>query len=596
MTQALLTVKDLAITCHEDPLVHELCFNIKKGETLALVGESGSGKTLTSLSLLKLLPEALSISMESKLFFDGEDLRVFPEYLMRQIRGRRIAMIFQEPMLALNPVLTIGQQLDEVLHLHTEVAPEARATRIQSLLESVGLEKPHLLIARYPHQLSGGMRQRVMIAMALATEPDLLIADEPTTALDVTIQAQILELLSELKHQFGLSMLFITHDLGVVRAVADRVALMYQGYLLEEATAEQFFNRVNHPYGQALFNALPEIEKRGQRLPIDVANVAIDGDALCPYLSRCGYKVQRCLRQFPEWQDQEGHRKRCHHIEIPIEQNIRALPEREVKRSRGELLLQFDSLQKRYPLQKQYWRTTRWLDAIDGVSGEIYAGETLAIVGESGSGKTTLAKCLMGLESIDGGQIDWCKTDRRHTQMIFQDPHSAMNPKWTIEDILSEGLNAHKLYMDSSARKAYLIDLLEQVGLEGSALKRYPHAFSGGQKQRIAIARALSVKPKLIICDEPTSALDVSVQAQLLNLLMDLQVEHGVAYLFISHNIGVVSYLADRIMVMQHGRVVEAGEAESIMRKPSEDYTKSLLKSVPKIKINPQDEGTTQLA
>ena len=579
----LLDVAGLNLQHKTKQIVGSLSFSIKSGETLALVGESGSGKTLSALSILKLLPNGVVLSKKTKILFEGENLRSFPEYRMRSIRGKRIAMIFQEPMLALNPVLTIQQQLLEVLKLHTNLDKAAQLERAATLLIAVGLNGPQTLFCAYPHQLSGGMRQRVMIAMALATEPDLLIADEPTTALDVTVQAKILNLLQSLQKKYQLAVLFISHDLTVVKQVADRIAVLYQGHLLELGTASEFFSNAKHPYSEMLFRSLPSFKQRDYFLSVSEKYTLLENNLKrCPFLNRCRYRQDRCFAADPSWLQLTPTRGYlCHFTSLPYQQAPISKEKAPQKRLR-DVLLTFEGICKTYPIQGKNWfKRKQPLAILKGVSGKIRSGETLALVGGSGSGKTTLAKILMKLEQANSGSIDFGHLKPCDIQMIFQDPHSAMDPKWTIRDILSEGLKARKMYGAHS--KTFLMKLLEKVGLDPNSLDDYPYAFSGGQKQRIVIARALAVKPKLIICDEPTSALDVSIQAQLLNLLRQLQIDTGIAYLFITHNMNLVAYLADTMIVLEQGCIVEQGEVRSILKSPRHAYTQKLLASVPQL-------------
>lgn len=511
--------------------VKNISFDVKRGETLALVGESGSGKSVTALSIMRLLPDAAQITNGS-IKLNGDELLALPEIAMRSVRGKRVAMIFQEPMLSLNPVMTVGAQISECLSLHQNLHGEAAHRKIIELLNAVGIHEPEQRLNEYPFQFSGGMKQRVMIAMALAGEPDLLIADEPTTALDVTTQAQILKLLKELQQKTGMAILFITHDLGIVSQMADRVAVMYGGEILELATCETFFSEPSHAYSKKLFMALPEAQK-------PVAQPAVT-------------------------------------TEQPI--------------------LKIDNLKVYFPIRKGLFkRTVGHVKAVDGISLEIKPGRTLALVGESGSGKTTAGRGILQLLPISGGQINFAGEDlaelnknelrkkRKDIQIIFQDPYASLNPRMRIAEIIDEGMAALGVGKTKTARLQRIDELLTQVGLSSQHKYRYPHEFSGGQRQRIAIARALAVEPKLIICDEPTSALDVSVQAQILELLQSLQNRMGLTYLFITHNLSVVSYLAHEVAVLYQGKIVEHGTTQQVLKSPQHSYTRTLLASIPKI-------------
>lgn len=575
---------------HQLKAVDGISFSLNPGETMALLGESGCGKTLTSLALMRLLPRHALYGRQSEIRVNEDDLLDLPESLMRTLRGRRLAMIFQEPMTALNPVLTIGEQLIETL-------PKNKRSRqdLIGLLETVELPSPLLRLKQYPHQLSGGQKQRVVIAMALAANPEILIADEPTTALDVTIQAQILALLKKLQYQYRMSILLITHDLGVVKAVADRVCLMYAGQIVEQSTVEEFFSQVLHPYAQQLLASLPNFKKRNRRLQ------AIPGavprlDALptgCRFHPRCAHAFSLCDTKEPQLQTIAGRQIRCHLY--PAHTRPPPLAREEIHRNLAkdnwELLLQVKNLTVHFHTAKRFWQPAGELcKAVDGLSFDLYKGRTLALVGESGCGKTTASRALLGLQPIKGGEISYCgqavttlggralRKYRKKVQVIFQDPFSSMNPRMTIGEILAEGMLAQGLKGSSISKKQRL--LLEQVNLPGNCLHRYPHQFSGGQRQRICIARALAMEPEVLICDEPTSALDVSVQAQILNLLYDLQQETGLAYLFITHNMNVVSYLADDVLVMKSGKMVEYGTCEQILKHPQDPYTRQLLASV----------------
>ncbi|MDA1107215.1 MAG: dipeptide ABC transporter ATP-binding protein [Proteobacteria bacterium] len=585
--------------------VDDISFDIARGETFALLGESGSGKSLTALSIMRLLPVNANVSGEVRLA--GEDLLALPERDMRRVRGGRIAMIFQEPMTSLNAVLTVGEQIGETLRCHHKIAPRAARVRVVELLDAVGIEEPQRRYYDFPHQLSGGMKQRVMIAMALAGEPELLIADEPTTALDVTIQAQILDLLRRLQKDTGMALLLITHDLGVVSGMAARVAVMYAGQIVEQAPRAQFFAAPKHPYAQKLFDSVPTLDKRGARLAVMRGAVPplVQEFSGCRFAPRCDFAWPTCREIAPELIGAgEGATVRCHLYDARFSAAAPPAAQTQMQEegrqatslpAEGELLVVND-LKVYFPIEKGIFKhVAGYVRAVDGVSLRIRAGRTLALVGESGCGKTTVGKGILQLIRPTAGSVRFAGTEltqlrgaalrarRADFQIIFQDPYSSLNPRMMVADIIEEGMIVQGVGKTAHERAARIAQVLEQVGLPPEARYRYPHEFSGGQRQRISIARALAVNPKLIICDEPTSALDVSVQAQILNLLKTLQEESGIAYLFITHNIAVVEYLADEVAVMYQGRIVEHGSAEQVLRNPQQEYTRALLAAVPKI-------------
>jgi len=530
MKQPLLNISNLSIHFGQTPVVDRVSFNIKPSETFALVGESGSGKSLTALAVMRLLPNAASMRADSILLGDDDILKI-PEIDFCQFRGRRIGFIFQDPMSSLNPVMTIGEQIAEVLNIHFQLSAEQIKQQVLDLLVQVEIPSPETRINAYPHQLSGGQRQRVMIAMALAGKPDLLIADEPTTALDVTIQAQILLLLKNIQQKTGMALWLISHDLALVSNIADRIAVMQQGKIVETASTIEFFQQAKHPYSVKLLAALP--------------------------------RMASCLGKAP---------------------------------NANQPLLKVEQFKVYYPIKKGlFQRVVGHVKAVDGVSFELRQGSTLALVGESGCGKTSLGKALLNLIPATAGamwlngvdltqlQGEALRQQRAEMQIIFQDPFAAMNPRMLVGDIIAEGLLALRSEISREQRQQIVADLLRQVDLPVEAALRYPHEFSGGQRQRICIARALAVKPKLIICDEPTSALDVSVQAQIINLLKTLQQQQGLSYLLITHNLGVVAEMADQVAVMYQGRIVEQGGVEQVLMVPQHDYTKTLLQAVPKL-------------
>ncbi|MBS4016725.1 MAG: ABC transporter ATP-binding protein [Dechloromonas sp.] len=593
----MLQVKDLRLgfASGERTLlaVDGISFAIERGETFALLGESGCGKSATAQGLMRLLPTAGRI-VGGSVQLDGEELLARSEAEMRAYRGGRMAMIFQEPATSLNPVLTVGRQIGEVLERHRGLRGEAARARMLDLLRQVGIADPERRLDEYPFQLSGGMKQRVMIAIALAGEPELLIADEPTTALDVTVQAQILDLLAQLQAERGMGMLLITHDLGVVARMAHRIGVMYAGELVEVASRQEFFSAPRHPYTQALFAALPDVSRRGMTLttiPGQVPSLAAM-PAGCRFADRCPQVMPVCREQSPAWREaQPGHAVRCHWQGAQAAPAVVSSVADALPSGQAPVLLDVADLKVHFPIRKGILqRTVGHVHAVDGVSLAISPGRTLALVGESGCGKTTVGKALLQLIRPTAGSVRLAGEEltglsgrdlhaaRRQLQMIFQDPFASLNPRLRIGEIIAEGMTALGVGGDAAAA---VRALLQQVGLPDDAAERFPHEFSGGQRQRIAIARALAVQPALLVCDEPTSALDVSVQAQILNLLKTLQGELGVAYLFITHNFAVVEYLAHDVAVMYLGRIVERGSADEVLGNPRHPYTQALLSAVP---------------
>ncbi len=582
--------------------VDDVSFELHRGKTLALLGESGCGKSMTALSLMRLLP-AGGLIAAGDVVIDAQSVLELTESEMRGIRGGKIGMIFQEPMTSLNPVMTIGQQIVESVRLHDVDVKGSKQLRQRAveLLDDVGIPDPERRFAEYPHQLSGGMKQRVMIAIALAGKPEVLIADEPTTALDVTIQAQVLDLLRELQQKNAMSILLITHDLGVVAEMADEVAVMYAGQVIEKSDVSTFFATPRHPYSQKLFDSLPSRYKRGAQLAMIRGQVPplTTTFTRCRFIDRCEQRNDACEHGLPPWQGDQLQGYRCVLTDPTESQRVvsdTCNTEAEATRpdSSQDSYLKLDNLKVHFPIKKGILkRTVGHVRAVDGVNLEIPRGKTLALVGESGCGKTTAGKALLQLIRPTDGAVLYDGTDlttlsskqlrprRRDLQIIFQDPVSSMNPRMLVEDIIAEGLVAQNIGASRQERSKMVADLLEKVGLPANAAMRYPHEFSGGQRQRICIARALAVNPDVIVCDEPTSALDVSVQAQILNLLKDLQDTLQLSYLFITHNISVVSYLAHEVAVMYLGKIVEQGTMEEIFDHPSHPYTRSLLEAVP---------------
>ena len=586
---SLLAVRDLSVSIGSASPVDGVSFDIAAGETFALLGESGCGKSMTALALMRLLPTAARISGGS-VRFAGNDLCTLSEAAMRAVRGGKVGMIFQEPGSSLNPVMTIGAQIAEALSLHTGLHTRATASeRVVELLAAVGIPDPQRRASEYPFQMSGGMKQRAMIAMALAGEPELLIADEPTTALDVTIQAQVLDLLDGLRRQRRMAMLLISHDLGVVAQMADHVGVMYAGQLVEVAPRAAFFAAPGHPYTRRLFAALPDAASRQRRLLTIPGSVPPLGTqhAGCRFVERCGEALPVCRLTAPPWREPvPGHTVRCHLETAQVVVRGDAAAVQTKVGAGGTALLVVDDLKVHFPLRRGVLQTVvGQVRAVDGVSLRLSAGGTLALVGESGCGKTTAGKAILGLQPRSAGTVKLHGVLQQGLapaamQMVFQDPFGSLNPRLRVVEIVAEGLRAQASAGDHAQR---VRELLAQVGLSADMAKRYPHEFSGGQRQRIAIARALAVRPQLLICDEPTSALDVSVQAQILNLLTDLQETLGLAYLFITHNIAVVDYLAQEVAVMYLGRIVERGTVDEVLRGARHPYTQALLAAVPKI-------------
>jgi len=596
MTTPVLHTEQLSIAFESGDsmtlAVDALDLALMPGKTTVLLGESGSGKSLTARALMRLLPDYAVYGDQSVVDFQQRDLLALPEYMMRALRGKKISLIFQEPMTALNPVLTIGQQLSEAF-LHEKLSPRARRARLHTLLREVEISDPVLRLQQYPHQLSGGQKQRVMIAMAIANHPDVLIADEPTTALDVTIQAQILDLLKRLQHEYQMSMLLITHNLGVVRTMADQVFVMYAGEIVEVSTVEAFFTKPLHPYSQYLLQAMPSMSKRGSHLTVMRGQVPTLGawPLGCRFNPRCEYAFSPCLIEKPILQTipDEG-TVRCHlyHASLPggLPPRVDALPSNTIEHVTSDdgVLLEASAVSVHFGTSEAS------ILGVDEVSFTLKKGHTLAIVGESGSGKSTLCRALVGLLPLTHGSVHYegqamlavnkrpVKHLLQQIQMIFQDPYSAMNPRMTVREILDEGMQWQGYSKSIQHQKQ--LELLDQVHLSANSLNRYPHQFSGGQRQRIGIARALAANPKILICDEPTSALDVSIQAQILNLLQHLQVTYRLTYLFVTHDLSVVSYMASEVLVMHQGRVVEAGPCEAIFAAPQSAYTRILLDSV----------------
>ncbi|HEY2756349.1 MAG TPA: ABC transporter ATP-binding protein [Pseudolabrys sp.] len=535
--EKLLSIRDLSVAFgvgkREVTAVDRVSFDIAKGETLALVGESGSGKSVTALSVMKLLPYPSAHHPSGTVHFQGREMLTIPENEIRRVRGNDITIIFQEPMTSLNPLHTIEKQIGEILLLHQGLTGKAARARILALLDQVGIPDPEGRLGSYPHQLSGGQRQRVMIAMALANEPDLLIADEPTTALDVTVQAQILKLLKDTQQRLGMSMLFITHDLGIVRKIADRVCVMQRGKIVEQGPVERVFTAPEHPYTRALLAAEPK-------------------------------------------------------------------PDPAPPKPEAPVVVQTDDLKVWFPVKRGVMRkVVGHIKAVDGISMEVRKGETLGVVGESGSGKTTLGLAILRLISSDGPVVFMGQTIqglkfkkmrpfRRDMQIVFQDPYGSLSPRMSVSDIIEEGLWVHHPKLQAPERERRVVDALNDVGLDPETRHRYPHEFSGGQRQRIALARALVLEPTFIVLDEPTSALDMLIQAQMVDLLRDLQKRRDLTYMFISHDLRVVAALASRLLVLRNGKMVEEGAAADLFKNPKSDYTRALFAAAFNLETAPE--------
>jgi peptide/nickel transport system ATP-binding protein len=533
--------------------VKGVSFDVPRNSTVALVGESGSGKSVSAMSIVRLLPpEQAILSPDSKILFNGQNLLALGDAPMRSIRGKDISVIFQEPMTSLNPVFTCGDQIAETLRLHMGMTRKQAWSRAEELMNEVGIPTPKLRMHSFPHEMSGGQQQRVMIAMAIACEPHLLIADEPTTALDVTIQKQILDLIGSLQQKHKMSVLFITHDLAVVGEIADHVVVMQQGEIKEKGTAKAIFEAPQHPYTKALLSCRPNVDSRPKRLPV-----------IEDFLRPEGLRLENLTQQTRGYADDD------------------------------EIVLDVRNLSKRFQLKDGLFKK-REVAAVQGASFKLARGKTLGLVGESGSGKTTVGLTLMRLHSASGGEVLFDGVDllklsekqmmkyKRRIQIVFQNPYASLNPRFTVGQILLEPMTIHKIGANEQERVQMAMALLKRVGMPEVSFYKYPHEFSGGQRQRIAIARCLTMKPDVLICDESVSALDVSVQAQVLNLLQDLQDEYKMSYIFISHDLAVVKYISDQVMVMSEGNVIEVANSDEIYLHPQQEYTKKLLGSIPK--------------
>ena len=566
----ILEVENLKISFSTDGAkllaVNGLSYQLARGETLGIVGESGSGKSVSSMALLKLVPTPPGKYESGQIRFDGQDINLLDlsEPDIRKYRGKEIAMIFQEPMTSLNPSHKCGRQVAEMLELHTEWDKHKIKSEVLNLFEKVQLPDPERIYKSYPHQLSGGQLQRVMIAMAVSCKPKVLIADEPTTALDVTVQKVIIDLLIDLNKENGNSTIFITHDLGVINQIADKVLVMQKGEVMEYGPISEVFNNPKHPYTKGLLACRPPLDRRYSRLPIVGDFLSMEENKHEEYVS--------CLIQTNE----------------EYRTNLESLDQ-------NPIILEAKNIKKYYPSKTNFFgKATEYVKAVDDVSFALRKGESIGLVGESGCGKSTLGRVLLCLDEATSGSAIFEGQDlfsmekkrlrhlRKDFQIIFQDPYSSLNPRMTVGEAIMEPLKVHNLYNNKTERKEKVIDLLSKVGLEADHFKRYPHQFSGGQRQRICIARSLGLNPKFILCDESVSALDVSVQAQVLNLLKDLKDEFDLSYIFISHDLSVIKFIADNVMVMQHGKIVERGDVESVINNPKQAYTQMLIDSIPK--------------
>lgn len=544
--------------------VRDSSFTLKKGETIGIVGESGSGKSVTSLAIMR-LHDSNNTRIKGEVLLNDVNILQLPENEMREIRGNRIAMIFQEPMTSLNPVLTCGFQVTEAIRCHLGVDKQEAKEKAIQLFNEVQLPRPEAIFDSYPHQISGGQKQRVMIAMALSCDPEILIADEPTTALDVTVQKTIIQLLLRLKAERNMSLLFISHDLGVVSEIADRVIVMYKGEIVEEAPAKTIFSTPKHPYTKGLLACRPSPDYHLKKLPIIADFLDAENKSV---------SIEKIRERYIYKDEEIKTRKKELYAQKPI---LRI----------NELSTWFSGGNGFFSKQKEV------VKAVNNVSFDVYPGETLGLVGESGCGKSTLGRSILRLIEPTSGDVTFENTDlrklhkrdmrnmRRDIQIIFQDPFSSLNPRLTVGDSLMEPLQVHQLYDNNTKRKKKVLELLEKVNLPTEYFNRYPHEFSGGQRQRIVIARALALKPKFIICDESVSALDVSVQAQVLNLIRELQQEFNLTYIFISHDLSVIKHISDRIMVMNKGEIIETGDPDEVYYRPKMEYTKRLIASIP---------------
>ena len=553
---AILSLKDISISFGDNQVIHDISYGLNKNEILGIVGESGSGKSVSSLAILGLLPRRISKITSGSIIYEDEDLTQTSSKAFQRIRGNKIAMIFQEPMSSLNPSMTCGKQVEEILLQHNSLSKNEVRQETISLFEKVKLPNPERILKSYPHAISGGQKQRVMIAMAIACKPDILIADEPTTALDVTVQKDIINLLKELQIETKMSIIFITHDLALISEIADRVIVMYKGDIVEQGAVKDIFKNPQHNYTKALINSRPSLDTRLQTLPTiqDFLNDTISNDIVT---SEAREKNHKILYSKP-----------------PI--------------------LEVINVEKEFISKSGLFTKSQSFKAVNDVSFKLYEGETLGLVGESGCGKSTLGNAILQLDKATAGAILYngvditklskteTRTLRKDIQIIFQDPYSSLNPRIPVGEAIMEPMEVHNLYASNTERKEKVIDILNRVGLSEDYFNRYPHEFSGGQRQRIGIARTIALQPKLIVCDESVSALDISVQAQVLNLLNELKTDFGFTYIFISHDLAVVKYMSDQLLVMNQGKIEELDDADVIYNAPKKEYTKKLIHAIPK--------------
>ena len=553
---AILRLKDISISFGDNQVIHNISYGLNKNEILGIVGESGSGKSVSSLAILGLLPRRISKITSGSIIYEDEDLTQLSSKAFQRIRGNKIAMIFQEPMSSLNPSMTCGKQVEEILLQHSNLSKNEVKQETISLFEKVKLPNPERILKSYPHEISGGQKQRVMIAMAIACKPDILIADEPTTALDVTVQKDIISLLKELQIETKMSIIFITHDLALISEIADRVIVMYKGDIVEQGAVKDIFKNPKHNYTKALINSRPSLDTRLQTLPTiqDFLNETISNDIVT---SEAREKNHKILYSKP-----------------PI--------------------LEVINIEKEFISKSGLFTKSESFKAVNNVSFKLYEGETLGLVGESGCGKSTLGNAILQLDKATAGAILYNGIDitklsttntralRKDIQIIFQDPYSSLNPRIPVGEAIMEPMEVHNLYASDIERKEKVIDILNRVGLSEDYFNRYPHEFSGGQRQRIGIARTIALQPKLIVCDESVSALDISVQAQVLNLLNELKTDFGFTYIFISHDLAVVKYMSDQLLVMNQGKIEELDDADVIYNAPKKEYTKKLIHAIPK--------------
>lgn len=579
--EVLLEVKHLVTEFKSEneliKAVNDVSFTLHKGETIGIVGESGSGKSVTSLSIMQLIPNPPGRISGGDILYHSKNkgvvnLRNIDAQEMRSFRGNEIAMIFQEPMTSLNPVYTCGSQVMEAILLHQKITKKEAKAKTLDLFEQVQLPEPNRIFDAYPHQISGGQKQRVMIAMAMSCNPQVLIADEPTTALDVTVQKTILDLMLKLQREHDMGIMFITHDLGVIAELADKVMVMYQGKVVEQGPVLDIFSNPQHPYTKSLLACRPPLEKRLKRLPVSSDFMKLDDEGNM-------IEIPKTVSEAINSVIISGNERKAQHEELYSREKI----------------LELQNIKTYFPKQKTIFGATKeWVKAVDDITLDVYEGETLGLVGESGCGKTTLGRTILRLNEPTEGKIFFQKNDllrlktedmrqiRKDMQIIFQDPYSSLNPRITIGEALMEPMIVHNILSGNKQRKEKVVELLNKVGLNEKQFNRYPHEFSGGQRQRVCIARALALNPKFIICDESVSALDVSVQAQVLNLLNDLKREFKFTYIFISHDLSVVKFMSDRMVVMNKGKIEEMGDADEIYNNPQTDYTKKLISSIPK--------------